>query len=130
MAWFKSDDGLHGHPKVRRARLAGMGLWVCAGTYSSAYKLDGFVPEHYVASWGADGRKAADALVKAGLWERSEHPGEGAGWQFHDWADYNPTAAEIEADREASRLRQRNSRAARREAATGKLRSIQGGSGS
>lgn len=120
MAWFKVDDGLHGHPKTRRAGLAAMGLWAVAGAYTSAYRLDGFVPAHYVASWPS-GRKSAQQLVAAGFWEAAEDPDEGPGWRFHDFADYNPTAVELEAEREAARERQRKSRARRRDPVTGKL---------
>ena len=116
MAWFRSDDGLHSHPKTRRAGVEAMGLWVVAGTYSSAYKLQGFVPDSYVASWGRKGRALAAKLVAAGLWEPANDLVEGPGWQFHDWIDYNPTAEQIERDRELARLRQARSREKKRAA--------------
>lgn len=110
MAWFKIDDTLHSHPKVRRAGAAAIGLWTASGAYSSAYKLDGFVPLDYVTTWPG-GRKLAAALVTAGLWEAAE-----SGWRFHDWSDYQPSAEEIEAERAATRDRQRAFRQRRREA--------------
>ena len=120
MAWFKVDDGLHGHPKTRRAGLAAMGLWAVAAAYQAAYQLDGFVPAHYVVTWPS-GRKLAGQLVAAGLWEPDTHPVEGAGWAFHDFNDYNPTVADWEAEKAAARERQRQSRARRRDPVTGKL---------
>ncbi len=114
MPWFKVDDQLHSHPKPRRATLAALGLWTLAGSYSMAYKLDGFVPEWYVHGH-AQGKRHADALVSVGLWERTIRDGE-AGYLFHDWTDYQPTSDEIEAEREAARERQRAFRAKRREA--------------
>lgn len=114
MPWFKVDDQLHSHPKPRRATLAALGLWALAGSYSMAYKLDGFVPEWYVTGH-RDGRKHADTLVRVGLWENGTRNGE-PGFLFHDWEDYQPTADEIEAEREAARERQRAFRARRREA--------------
>lgn len=114
MPWFKVDDQLHSHPKPRRASLAALGLWALCGSYSMAYKLDGFVPGWYVISH-RDGRKHADALVRVGLWENATHNGED-GYRFHDWNDYQPTSEEIEAEREAARERQRAYRQKRREA--------------
>ena len=122
MAWFKSDDGLHSHPKARRAGLESMGLWVVAGTFSSAYKLEGFVPDYLVKSWGRGATKAAARLVEVGLWERADHPVEGSGYVFHDWEDYNPTADQIERQRELARDRQRRARERKRDAEAKRLR--------
>ena len=116
MPWFKVDDQLHSHPKPRRASLAALGLWTLSGSYSMAYKLDGFVPGWYVAGH-RDGRKHADTLVRVGLWENAVRDKE-EGYVFHDWADYQPTSEEIEAERQASRDRQRAYRAKRRDART------------
>lgn len=108
MPYFKVDDMLHSHPKSRRAGLRAMGLWTLAGSHCMAYKSDGFVPGWYVASW-PQGAKLAGELVAADLWEVGERNGE-AGWWFHDWCDVQLSAAEIEADREHSRERQRKYR--------------------
>lgn len=113
MPWFKVDDTLHSHPKPRRAGLPAMGLWTVAGSFSMSYKQDGFVPDWYVVSWPS-GRRHAAKLVAAGKWYPAEKDGE-KGWRFHDWLDYQPSAAEIEADREHSRDRQRKRRQRLRE---------------
>ena len=115
MAWFKVDDTLHGHPKVRRAGAAAAGVWVTAGAFAMAYKTDGFVPRYFVDGWGKTGTTAARQLVTVGLWEPAEKDGE-TGWQFHDWDDYQPSSAEIERDRDAARERQRKAREKRRRA--------------
>ena len=129
MAWFKSDDQLHSHPKARKAQLEAMGLWAVAGPYSSGYKLDGFVPVHYVTSW-PKGKALAGRLVTAGLWHVNE-PGLGCscipedadltepGWRFHDFLDYNPTADEVERERKAARIRQQRLRERRRSRVNG-----------
>lgn len=115
MGWFKVDDQLHGHPKPRRAGLEAIGLWAVAGSHSSAYKGDGFVPAWYIDSW-PKGKKLAAQLVAAGLWTPGEKDGL-QGYYFHDWDDYQPTSDELERDREASRLRQKNHRERLRQAA-------------
>lgn len=115
MPWFKVDDTFHSHPKSRRAGLAGVGLWALSGSYSMQYKLDGAVPDHFIDGIRRDPgcrcrchdpRKAAERLEDAGLWLP-----DGTGFQFHDWKHYQPTADEIEAEREAARERQRRRRA-------------------
>lgn len=88
-----------------------------------AYKGNGFVPNWYVESW-PKGKRLAAQLVAAGLWSPDVQEGL-PGFLFHDWCDYQPTAEEIERDREASRLRQKNRRERLRKAA---LKSAQEGS--
>ena len=114
MAWFKVDDTLHSHPKVRRAGAAAVGVWAAAGSYCMAYKTDGKVPAWWLDSWGKTGLTAARKLVEVGLWEVTPE-----GYLFHDWADYQPTSDEIERDREAARVRMRNIREKRRRAREG-----------
>ena len=113
--WFKIDDTLHSHPKARGCGLPAMGLWSLAGAYSMAYRLDGYVPADYVRTWPG-GARLAESLVNGELWHRSDAecdclPDERKhGWYFHDWADYQMTADEIERDREHARQRQRRRR--------------------
>lgn len=114
MPWFKVDDGLHSHPKPRKAGLAAMGLWSVAGSWSAQHAQEGFVPDWFVSSW-PQGRKRADDLVESGLWEIGEREGI-AGWWFHDWDHFQPTREEIERDREHNRERQRRFREKRRQA--------------
>jgi hypothetical protein len=48
----------------------------------------------------------AEELVRAGLWDIAE-----GGWMFRDWVDYQPTKAEVEAERDAARERMKRVRA-------------------
>lgn len=104
MPWFKVDDTLANHPKARAAGLPAVGLWAVAGAYASQYLTDGFVPEWYVDSW-PDGREYAAELVEVRLWFAEE-----GGWSFHQWDERQPTKEQVEADRAASRERQRRAR--------------------
>lgn len=99
MPWFKVDDGFHGHPKVVTLSTSAVGLWLLAGTWSAQYLTDGKVPSGTVARLGGS-VEAADELVAAGLWESA--PG---GYLFHEWAEYQPTKAVVEAERSAARER-------------------------
>lgn len=114
MPWYKVDDGLHSHPKARRAGLAALGLWTVAGSWSAQHAQEGFVPNWFAAGW-PNGRKRATELVAAGLWHAGERDGE-AGWWFHDWEHFQPSRAEIERDREHNRERQKRFREKRRQA--------------
>lgn len=115
MPWFKTDDSFYRHRKVRklgRDKLAAVGLWQLAGAWCAdnvdTNTADGFVPDEQVELWDARHRYAK-RLVEVGLWERSEVDGE-HGYVFHDWADYQPTRAVVEAEREAWRQRKERSR--------------------
>ncbi len=113
MAWFKLDDGFEAHPKVKAlprgaARLRAIGLWTLAGTWSARGATDGSIPAYMLAEIG--GSKAdADNLVRVGLWHAAGHacdrctqPDLG-GYQFHDWAEFQPTREQRDAIREAKR---------------------------
>lgn len=109
MTWFKVDDSFHSHPKVLAAEPAALGLWVVAGTWSSANLTDGFVPDHVLPRLLPDAVKLAEQLVTCGLWRRAR-----GGHRFHDWGDYNPSSEDVKREREAARERMRNLRAKRK----------------
>lgn len=117
MPWFRVDDKLHDHRKARRARKSAMGVWVLAGSWCMDNLSNGFVPEDVLPRWGT--KADAKALVDVGLWHPDEKDGE-PGWSFHDWHEFQPTRAEIEALRqkraEAGRQGGKNSGASRRKA--------------
>lgn len=113
MAWFKVDDGFPTHRKVLAIprgprRLSAVGAWTLAGAWSSANGTEGRIPAHVVDELGIPPKVVAD-LLASGLW-RSEDDGQ----QMHDFLDYNPSAAQVAADREAARVRQQRAREAAR----------------
>lgn len=109
MVWFKVDDGLHASHKVlrlpRSVRLPAIGLWTLAGAWSAHEELDGYVPDYILPELGATPR-LVEALLACGLWQKGKD-----GSQFSNWAEYQPTRAEIEANREKERDRKRKYRA-------------------
>lgn len=112
MAWFKVDDGLHSSKKFlsipKRTRFAAIGLWTIAGSWCADQLTDGHVPDYMIREWGPP-PSAAEALVDAGFWER-----ETDGYAFRNWLEYQPSRADVDADRDASRERMRRIRAAKR----------------
>lgn len=102
MPWFKVDDRLHSHPKVGAvldSRPTALGLWVLAGSWCAAMLTDGRVPPGQVKRLGFAAADAA-TLVLAGLWHA-----DGDGWVFHDWHEYQPTKADVLAERTATAAR-------------------------
>lgn len=108
MPWFKVDDGFHGHPKVMTLSPSAVGLWLLAGTWSAQYLTDGHVPAGMVRRFGGGPEDAAE-LVAAALWHEAD-----GGYQFHEWAEYQPLKSDVEAERAASRERMRAMRAKRK----------------
>lgn len=101
MTWFKVDDKLWGHPKWMALPAAARALWVTAGSYCASNETDGRLSAAMIPPLGGRPRDA-DKLVECGLWERVE-----GGYLFHDWAEYQPTKAQVRAEREAVKERQR-----------------------
>jgi len=109
MSWFKVDDQLAFNAKVMLAGNSAMGLWVRAGSWSSAQLTGGFIPIHMANAMANAMANPCDqdALVMAGLWHEVD-----GGFQFHDWADFQPDAdAEKEKRKATSEARARAGRA-------------------
>lgn len=105
MTWFKVDDSFYDHPKVFDASDAAVALWTRAGSWAARNLTDGFVPSGLLARLSGDPVSASKELVDRGLWKRTK-----GGFQFHDWAEYQPSKERVEADRKAAAIRQANYR--------------------
>lgn len=96
MTWVRIDDGMPDHPKFSEPEDedAALALWVRSLCYCNRNRTDGFVPRRKVAtlSRAADPYVVASQLVAAGLWEEVD-----GGFVLHDYADYQPLKAQIEA---------------------------------
>lgn len=102
MAWAKLTDDFLSHPKVMAARAekgwSAIGVYVGALTWVNQQRTDGFVPKSWVQLH--NGIEEATVLVKVGLWHEDAARD---GWQIHDYADYQPLKAELEAKTERKR---------------------------
>jgi hypothetical protein len=94
MAWFKVDDGFYDHPKVADLPDSAVALWTRAASYCMKHLTDGAVPRRIARRFVDNFEESTAALVKSGLWEE-----DGTDYQFHDWADYQPTREELLKDR-------------------------------
>ena len=103
MAWVKIDDQFPQHPKIIRAGPLGMALQVAALCYANRYLTDGFIPKDSVPLLlSFNGTYPPDVLaaklVEVGIWTQA--PG---GYQIHDYDKYQPTKAQVLAERERNR---------------------------
>lgn len=101
MTWFKVDDSFHSHPKVLATEPAALGLWVVAGSWCGDNLSDGFVPLHVLPRLLPDAATLAETLVTAGLWKRAR-----GGYQYHQWAEWQPTKERVLKERKAAAERQ------------------------
>lgn len=110
MGWYKVDDQLAFHAKIVAAGNSAMGLWVRAGSWSSAQLTDGFIPTHMANAMANAMANPCDqdVLVMVGLWDEVE-----GGYQFHDWSEFQPSADEERAKRKARSLAGKKGAAAR-----------------
>ncbi len=116
MVWSQFDDAAAKSPKAQKAGNDAWLLWCGAVMYCNRHLTDGFVPLAALATEClpeplsmARAKKLAERLVSAnihpdklGLFER----GDGGYW-VHDFLDWNPSKAEVEAKRKADRDRKR-----------------------
>lgn len=100
MAWFKVDDGFYTSQKVlmipRQHRHNAIGAWVITGTWSADNMTDGIVPWFVLDELGVS-EEAIHWLCTVGLWVRDGD----VSIRFHDWCDYQPTKADLQAKHEA-----------------------------
>lgn len=113
VAWFKVDDNFYDHPKVDDLSLEAVGLWLLCGTYSARHLTDGFIPTRRAYRMGATEETVAE-LVDAELWEVVD-----GGYQYRNWAEYQPTKASVEEGRRKERERKRRYRRDKRGRYTG-----------
>jgi hypothetical protein len=113
MSWAKFDDRYDDHEKIKRVwKRSGLGaaLHCHAITYSARHETDGMVTTEWIQerfdiarTKPKDRTEAMAALVELGLFELVD----GERFLVHDYLDYNPSAAELQAKREADAERKR-----------------------
>lgn len=99
MTWFKVDDGFWSHPKTFGLSHEAVALWVRSGSYSGNHLTDGVIERHVLPLLQGTPEHASE-LVDAGLWLETAD-----GWIFHDWHQYQPSKAKVQAEREKTKER-------------------------
>jgi hypothetical protein len=114
--WARLDDALIDHQKVfiageaigKNGPAVAIGFYAIALMWSNKQLSDGFLPDSVIRSftrYADNPRSVADALVKAELFDKVD-----GGFRIHDYADYNPSAANIKKKRREDRLRKAEAR--------------------
>lgn len=103
MPWVKLDDRFPSHRKVALLADRAFRLHVSAICWCSENLTDGRIADRELPLVAkVRGLKAtAQQLVDAGLWDRIE-----GGWEIHDYLDYNPSRAQVLAERKKNAERQ------------------------
>ena len=112
MTWVKIDDEFYTHPKVSILRadvmLACIGLHTLALSWCNHKLTDGVVPINQVFRLAGDLTLALPSgnphmlineLLRVGMWEHL--PGDENAYLIHDYLDYQPSRAQVEALKEA-----------------------------
>lgn len=121
MAWVRIDDHFTEHPKLVQAGPLGVAMQIAALCYANRHLTDGELPANIVArfmptvcydpetgeeiTW----RDVADRLVEIGIWHKTE-----SGYVIHDYLEYQPSKADVEAERAAARERMARIRSKRK----------------
>lgn len=105
MSWFRLDDQAYDHPKLARAGNEAVGAWARAGMWCAKHLTDGVVPREVALSIAP--QRIWTILESVGLMD--PHP---EGLLVHDYLDWNPSRAEVMAERD--RVRAQRSDAGRR----------------
>jgi hypothetical protein len=126
MPWGRLDDSLYDHPKLDDLpadaevlesfedahddllRLAALGLWARSVSYSNRHLTDGILTRSAVIRKLGGTSELADALVIAGLFERTA-----TGYAIHDFLDFNDSRADVLARRQYDANRKAAQRAAK-----------------
>lgn len=106
MPWFKVDDKVWSHPKFAALSDAAQALWLRAGSYAAEKLSDGYIDTRILTTLLRGKPKTIAELVTAGMWVKVRD-----GIQFHDWLEYQPSAASVNKEREQARERMANVRA-------------------
>jgi hypothetical protein len=116
--WVRIDDGFYMHPKVVGLSPAAIGLHLCGLCYAADNLTDGHVPKAAIGRLTSAKTvgKMLGELEAAGMWID-----EGKSWRIHDYLKYQPSRAQVLAEREKAAERQRKARdrAAEKRAAQG-----------
>ncbi|WP_406225033.1 hypothetical protein [Streptomyces anulatus] len=104
MPWARLDDRFPSHRKVALLSDRAFRLHVTALCWCSENLTEGAIRERElpVISRIRGAKKAALELEEAGLWDRTTD-----GWKVHDYLEYNPDRARVQADRDANAARQK-----------------------
>ena len=104
MPWVRLDDRFPSHRKVALLSDRAFRLYVSALCWSSENLTEGRILDRELSLVARirGAKTVAKELEDARLWDRIE-----GGWDIHDYLEYNPDRARVQADRGANAARQK-----------------------
>lgn len=111
MTWVRLDDQFADSPKLERAGPVAGWLHVAALCYCARHLTDGVIPREKAARLIPSAGRHIKALVREGVWHEPGHtcdrcpPCPDRHYVLHDYLDFQPSRAQVEADRAAARTR-------------------------
>jgi hypothetical protein len=106
MGWVRLEDTFCEHPKIETLGDLPFRLHVKAICYANRNLTDGYVPDIAARAMGGPKHKrAARALIDAGLWELAR-----GGYRIHDFLDFQPSREAVMARRMTDRVRKDSNR--------------------
>lgn len=120
MSWARVDDKLHGNEKFADVGLEATGLWLFCLAWCADNLTDGKLSESIISRLGgAKAKTLTKKLVDAQLWENRD----GELW-VHNYLKYNPSRAEVEAERNAAKERMKAVRSAKNAPSSGEQKRL------
>ena len=104
MTWTKLDDSFYDNPKIVEAGNEVAGAFARSLSYCGRHNTDGKLPKA-VGDNIAIRKRVIDSLLELGLWVA-----DGRQYFIPDYLEFNPSAEQVEKDREAARERMRELR--------------------
>ena len=98
MTWIRIDDQMPDHPKIEPLSDAAFRWTIRALSYANRFLTNGVLPSAFLDRVPDDVR---GELVTRGVWEQ----GRDGHTRIHDYLDYQPSKAEIQRQRKATRQR-------------------------
>jgi hypothetical protein len=107
MAWSRFEPGFSRHPKRIKVGPIASWLWVASVDHCTEFRTNGFIDDITVPTLcptlkPAELRRQIDALLGVRSWERVD-----SGYLVHGYLEHNPSAEQVEADRQAAKDRYR-----------------------
>jgi hypothetical protein len=117
--WFKVDDTFYDHPKAVGMSNDSLATWTRAGDWCSRQLTDGVFAREQLPGFAGDADDP-DAVLRDLVLRRLWEPGpEAEQVRFHDWAQWQPTRAQVLDKRKKDRERRAAWLASRRDRTTG-----------
>ncbi|MBS1724176.1 MAG: hypothetical protein JSS66_14625 [Armatimonadetes bacterium] len=114
MAWTRLDDKFHDQPEMAFLSEGAVCLFVCALSWSSSARTDGFVPQGQISRISGGRQETVEELCRGYAGNSPWWTKVKGGYQIRSFLKFNPSAAKIESKRRHEAERKAAERSAKR----------------